>query len=250
MSKPKKPMTNSNSGCIATIVRLQSLLTFDTTMDPTWDYVPVTIWTEIEMACGYICVSLPAIRILMGRIFHTSLLSSLGRSRNTNDMISPQNSDPKPIAKAIPTPIKKKRQTIWMRLSAAVHKSSPGSPEAWPVEWSPRPWAGPQRAPTRSHRRLGSGNRIVRDFSYVRTRTPPVPDRPTHFGHDVEMGVVPQPPSKAEACLSCGNDDGYLTALPTLGCLPDLNFSSTDLSRPSSSNSRWHKCSPRGRKDG
>ncbi|KAK7180494.1 hypothetical protein DPSP01_009970 [Paraphaeosphaeria sporulosa] len=232
-------------GCIASIIRLQSLFTFEATLDPTWDYVPVTIWTEIELACGYVCVSLPAIRVLIGRVFHTSIFSSMARSRNTNDMATPQNSVPKQMPKAIPTQVKKKRQTVWMRLSAAAYKDSPGSPAAvaWPAGWSPRPWSGPQRTPTKSHQRLGSDHGSVCNFSHVRTCTPPVPDQTSRSGHDVELGIVPQPPSKAAACLSCGTDNGYLTALPTLGCLPDRNFSNTDLRRPVTSNSRWHKCS-------
>ncbi|KAF1960294.1 hypothetical protein CC80DRAFT_383297, partial [Byssothecium circinans] len=55
-------------GCIATIVRLHTLVILKSTIDPTWDYVPVTVWTEIELACCFVCVSLPAIRVLLLRI--------------------------------------------------------------------------------------------------------------------------------------------------------------------------------------
>ena len=40
-------------GCIATIVRLHTLTKFNISVDPTWDYVPVTIWTELELAAGF-----------------------------------------------------------------------------------------------------------------------------------------------------------------------------------------------------
>ncbi|KAH7394773.1 hypothetical protein BKA66DRAFT_409999 [Pyrenochaeta sp. MPI-SDFR-AT-0127] len=52
-------------GCIATIIRLQTLLPFKISIDPTWDYVPLTVWTELELAAGFACVSLPSIRILI-----------------------------------------------------------------------------------------------------------------------------------------------------------------------------------------
>ncbi|EMD64139.1 hypothetical protein COCSADRAFT_89724 [Bipolaris sorokiniana ND90Pr] len=64
-------------GCIATIVRLHTILAFKTTIDPTWDYVPITIWTEIELACCFACLSLPAIRMLLGCILPDSFFSSI-----------------------------------------------------------------------------------------------------------------------------------------------------------------------------
>jgi hypothetical protein len=52
-------------GCITTILRLHTLTTFKISIDPTWDYVPTTIWTEFELAAGGLCVSLPSIRIFV-----------------------------------------------------------------------------------------------------------------------------------------------------------------------------------------
>jgi hypothetical protein len=54
-------------GCIATIIRLHTLTTFRISVDPTWDYVSATIWTEVELAAGSICVSLASIRILIAK---------------------------------------------------------------------------------------------------------------------------------------------------------------------------------------
>lgn len=53
------------SGCVTTIVRLQTLLVFKISYDPTWDYVPIVIWTELEVTAAFACVSLPAIRVLI-----------------------------------------------------------------------------------------------------------------------------------------------------------------------------------------
>lgn len=52
-------------GFIATIIRLKTLLDFKISIDPTWEYVEVTIWTSIELAAGFVSVSLPAIRQLL-----------------------------------------------------------------------------------------------------------------------------------------------------------------------------------------
>ncbi|KAG7118744.1 hypothetical protein HYQ44_005887 [Verticillium longisporum] len=52
-------------GLIATVLRLQSLLVFGSSLDPTADYVPVVYWTTGELAAGIICSCLPAIRKLL-----------------------------------------------------------------------------------------------------------------------------------------------------------------------------------------
>ncbi|KAF1968089.1 hypothetical protein BU23DRAFT_269783 [Bimuria novae-zelandiae CBS 107.79] len=99
-------------GCIATFIRLQSLLTFKTTIDPTWDYVPITIWSEVELSCAFACVSLPAIRILLVKMFLHSIFSSANRSRNTTNPTTPQIMYPKSMPQAIPAQVKAKRQSV------------------------------------------------------------------------------------------------------------------------------------------
>ncbi|KAH7088530.1 hypothetical protein FB567DRAFT_341088 [Paraphoma chrysanthemicola] len=54
-------------GLIATLIRLKSLLTFNKSLDPTWDYAPMALWSEIEVSAGFLCMSLPALRVL---VFH------------------------------------------------------------------------------------------------------------------------------------------------------------------------------------
>ncbi|KAF1954364.1 hypothetical protein CC80DRAFT_369139, partial [Byssothecium circinans] len=51
-------------GCLTTFLRRHTLLEFKITVDPTWDYVPVMNWTALELPSGFVCVSLPAVRIL------------------------------------------------------------------------------------------------------------------------------------------------------------------------------------------
>ncbi|KAH9222425.1 hypothetical protein DL95DRAFT_454437 [Leptodontidium sp. 2 PMI_412] len=69
-------------GCIISIVRLQSLLIFGTSIDPTWDYVAVTIWTVLELAVAIVCSCLPALRQLIIHIY-PKLVSSFRSSETT-----------------------------------------------------------------------------------------------------------------------------------------------------------------------
>jgi len=76
------------SGCIISIIRLQSLLIFGTSIDPSWDYVPVTIWTVVELAVAIICSCLPALRTLIIHIyprFASSFARSPGNSESTGN---------------------------------------------------------------------------------------------------------------------------------------------------------------------
>lgn len=213
----------------------------------------MTVWTEIELACCFVCVSLPAIRVLLGKVFPRSIFSSATNSRHTHEPLqSPAVYQKHPMPQAVPTQPKKKkkRQSVWMRLSAAAYRTSSNKPPSvdWPAGWSPRPWSGPSaQQRNKSHQRLDSNhdNTECMDFSHVRTCTPPVPEPVARLHLDAEIGLVPVSESKAEACLSCDSHDGYLTALPDVGCLPDENYSSTDLGPPvppKTGERKWQKC--------
>ncbi|ESZ93409.1 hypothetical protein SBOR_6202 [Sclerotinia borealis F-4128] len=54
---------------IVSILRLKSLILFSNTQNPTWDYVQVGYWSTIEICVGIICSSMPAMRLLLVRIF-------------------------------------------------------------------------------------------------------------------------------------------------------------------------------------
>ncbi|KAM0274306.1 hypothetical protein ACHAQH_007980 [Verticillium albo-atrum] len=69
-------------GLIATVLRLQSLIVFGKSLDPTVDYVPVVYWTTGELAAGIVCSCLPAIRKLLDKPIRMLVDSS--RSRRTN----------------------------------------------------------------------------------------------------------------------------------------------------------------------
>ncbi|KAF1359611.1 hypothetical protein EJ07DRAFT_76650, partial [Lizonia empirigonia] len=55
-------------GCVTTIIRLRTLLLFKISYDPSWDYVPIVIWTELEVSAAFACISLPALRVLLVKL--------------------------------------------------------------------------------------------------------------------------------------------------------------------------------------
>lgn len=66
-------------GLIATVLRLQSLLSFGNSLDPTVDYVPVVYWTTGELAAGIVCSSMPAIRKLLEKPLRSVVDSAKSR---------------------------------------------------------------------------------------------------------------------------------------------------------------------------
>ena len=54
---------------ITSSVRLWTILSFGDSVNPTWDYTNVLIWTGLEVAVSIIVTSLPAIRVLLSHCF-------------------------------------------------------------------------------------------------------------------------------------------------------------------------------------
>ncbi|PVH86400.1 hypothetical protein DL98DRAFT_567785 [Cadophora sp. DSE1049] len=67
-------------GCVVSMIRLKSLLSFGNSLDPSWDYVNVVIWTIVELAVAMVCSCFPAIRNLLIRIYPRAFLSSIGHT--------------------------------------------------------------------------------------------------------------------------------------------------------------------------
>ncbi|KAH8888053.1 hypothetical protein GQ53DRAFT_617050, partial [Thozetella sp. PMI_491] len=65
---------------VTSCIRLRSLVAFGDSMNPTWDYADVLIWTGLELAVGIIVACLPAIRLFLSRvmpkIFGTTVAST------------------------------------------------------------------------------------------------------------------------------------------------------------------------------
>ncbi|CZR62826.1 related to integral membrane protein PTH11 [Phialocephala subalpina] len=54
---------------IISILRLQSLIEFANTQNPTWDNLGVSQWSFLEISVGMMCACMPSIRVLLVRMF-------------------------------------------------------------------------------------------------------------------------------------------------------------------------------------
>jgi hypothetical protein len=220
-------------GCIATIVRLRTLLRFKMSIDPTWDYVPVTIWTELELLAGFSCVSLPSIRILLVTILPKEvkeILSLVTRSsRNQSNPSSKRSAERE-----------WKKPSSWLSVSLGTTKSAQESRSTKNQNslWS-RISAAPQNhklARSGSQRRLESALSDYSESNVAITR-PPFIDKRLDLGHEqVELLKVPTPGKKAtrHSLRSHSSRDSRITALPpigSIGCLPEASFSNVDVSK-------------------
>ncbi|KAH8784505.1 hypothetical protein F5882DRAFT_497558 [Hyaloscypha sp. PMI_1271] len=71
-------------GCVVSMIRLKSLISFGNSLDPSWDNVNAVVWTILELSAAMICVSLPALRVLLLKLFPKSLLSTTRGTIPTN----------------------------------------------------------------------------------------------------------------------------------------------------------------------
>ncbi|KAH7323217.1 CFEM domain-containing protein [Stachybotrys elegans] len=51
------------------IIRLKTLVGFSSTHNPTWDQYGVVVWSTIEINVGIICACMPAMRVILARLF-------------------------------------------------------------------------------------------------------------------------------------------------------------------------------------
>lgn len=234
-------------GCIATIIRLQILVQFKISIDPTWDYVSVTIWTELELAAVFLCVSLPSIRILLVRmlprgvrewfysITHSTRSWSSGRKQKTPPPLeTPQSGWKKPSSwgfaevsvgpEEIENTQKSRRRSffaglwtpaspLWSRVTGTGFSTQIG---------------GTRRLPSIASNMVGTGAANTR---------PPTRERVINEDEhiSVELTNVSSPhrskSTDRRSCKSCGDSGDEVTALPSLGCLPERSYSDLDLTR-------------------
>lgn len=229
-------------GCIATIVRLHALLRFKLSIDPTWDYAPAVIWTVLELAAGFACVSLPSIRILLVRLLPASvkkLLSSVGQSSRSRNNRTPQQN-----------PAEGQRhwhkRPSWVAQSQELHDSGHGSGAN--DSFISRIWSG-HSSLTSTHRHVRTGSRRLNSAmsnyseSNVAVTHPPYKesrwdrnDKLTKNIDDVVLLRVPKKKNESNqrSTTSSRSRDSQLTALPPIkkiGLLPERSFSDLNLSR-------------------
>ncbi|CZR68873.1 related to integral membrane protein PTH11 [Phialocephala subalpina] len=67
------------------ILRLQSLVLFANSQNPTWDNVPVGYWSTMEINVGIICSCMPSIRLLLIRAFPKVMSTTKENSKYSYD---------------------------------------------------------------------------------------------------------------------------------------------------------------------
>lgn len=71
-----------HSVTVISIVRLQSLISFGNSTNPTWDQADAANWSTIEINVGIICACMPTLRLILVRLFPKALGST---SYNTSN---------------------------------------------------------------------------------------------------------------------------------------------------------------------
>ncbi|KZM22705.1 hypothetical protein ST47_g6127 [Ascochyta rabiei] len=222
-------------GVIATLMRLPSLSTFQISIDPSWDYVPITIWTELELAAGFLCVSLPSIRILLVRLLPKRVKEfflNITQSSRSKSNPTPQH--------AMPVEQRSwRKNSSWFDISIDSTKSSDYSSKGMePLTlgsgvrgsvmsafWNRTPSQPSQLWHLRSgSRRLESA---MSNYSELNLAVTSPPYQEKRNGEQVELSDVP----KSHRYWSGSSNDGNITALPQIGCIPEGSFSETNLTR-------------------
>jgi hypothetical protein len=234
-------------GCIATLMRLPSLSTFKISIDPCWDYVAVTVWSQIELGTGFVCVCLPSIRILLVKVFPETfkkLVSSItnsGTGSKSNDTPQPQRVHPSKENEW------SNKGSTWVKVSASTDKLPTVNPEKPPTPGTPvrssflsafwRHRKSSQAPVQLSHlrsnsRRLESPLSNYSQVGIAVTATSFEEDKSAGRFEDVEMSNMSAKAKKhmSTSCQSCRGDKGGFTALPKIGCIPEGSYSGEDLS--------------------
>lgn len=217
-------------GCIATIIRLQTLLAFKISIDPTWDYVPVTIWTELELAAGFACVSLPSIRILVVRLLPTKIKEILSQITHRSSKGSSGRKQATPPAQR-----EWKKPSSWINIS--LHARDSGNSTEPQKSFISGLWSRTSTSRFSSHMRSGSRRLDSTMSNYseagVAVTRPPYQERwdSDQSNQPAELQSMSKSPERALLNKSrksrLSEDD--VTALPRIGCLPERNFSDLDL---------------------
>lgn len=224
-------------------MRIPSLSTFRISIDPSWEYVPVTVWTELELAAGFLCVSLPSIRMLL-----VTLLPKRVKEFLTNiTHPSRSKSNPTPQQAASVEPRKWKKPSSWIDISMdSTNFSDDSGKVTEPLtlgsgvrgSFMSAIWkrssvqllqsSHPQSDP----RRLESSRRNYGEPGIVVTRPWLQAGSKCSIFEQVEMLNVLDPQSHINASRGrCSGDDGQITALPQIGCIPEGTYSNSNLTR-------------------
>lgn len=236
-------------GCIATIMRLPSLSTFKISIDPSWDYVPITVWTELELAAGFLCVSLPSIRMLVVRILPKRVKEFLSNiTHPSRSRSSKRNPTPR-----LATPSEQRKWSkpkSWIYVSANntnVSSESTGKGlepltlgsgvrgSFMNAFWNRSSMQHTQLSQSRTGlRRLGSAMSNYSESGIAATRSPNHEEKYNSAFEQVEMFSVPKKSHKHTS-----TSEEQITALPQIGCIPEGSYSDTDVTKQPTPAARW-----------
>ena len=230
-------------GCVTTIMRLPALSTFKISIDPSWDYVSITIWTELELAAGFLCVSLPSIRMLIVRLLPKRVKEFL--SNITHPSRSKSNPTPQ---QAVPIEQRKwKKSNSWIDISANNTNISDDSGKGielltlgsgvrgsfMSAFWNRSTTQSSRLSHLRSgSKRLESAMSNYRESDVAATRSPYQEERIKGTFEQVEMLDVPKSHRHmSTTSRNCSVYEEQITALPQIGCIPEGSYSNTNLRR-------------------
>ena len=228
-------------GCVATIMRLPSLSTFKISIDPSWDYVQTIIWTELELAAGFLCVSLPSIRILIVSLLPERVKEFL--SNITHPSRGRSNRNPTPQEVVPPEQRKWKSSSSWIDISGdstqkGIEPLTLGSgvrSSFMGAFWNRSTTQSPQFSQwgsNGSHRRLESAMSNYSGSGIAVTRPPYQEERGNTTFEQVEMlNAAKQHRHTSTSCQSCSGESEQITALPQIGCIPEGSYSDTDMAK-------------------
>ncbi|KAI4630867.1 hypothetical protein J4E83_002391 [Alternaria metachromatica] len=217
-------------GCIATIIRLFVLLTFKISVDPTWDYVKVTVWTELELAAGFACVSLPSIRILVVRMLPKNVIEFFTEITQSSKQ---KNSDPKNVhahAAPVEQPGKKewRKPAGWDWVSLGAEESDSPLATRKSMASGRWPWVATSPLTSRFSTHPRGGSRLLSsamsNHSDTDTRIRAWSAKENEAQKNaMELREVPQNEIEfGDVCVNIANE---VTALPKIGCLPERSYS-------------------------
>ncbi|KAH7007709.1 hypothetical protein EDB80DRAFT_718997 [Ilyonectria destructans] len=76
---------------VVSIIRLQSIINFGSSVNTTYDQLYISVWSTIEINVGIMCTCMPAIRLMLVRFFPTLR----GTSQDTNKPLNKETSGPR-----------------------------------------------------------------------------------------------------------------------------------------------------------
>jgi hypothetical protein len=118
-------------GCITSMVRMKYLAKFGNSIDPTWDYVDVFIWTALELAAGFVCACLPSIRNLLSRTFPRVFRGDYNGSGQS------YNTPPVHLSPSYSFGSGKRGQDSWRTITSRSLSRTTTEREGWETDHSP-----------------------------------------------------------------------------------------------------------------